>query len=87
MRRDHSSPADRPLPAHTPTKPDATLDAFGRLLMYVYASSGVLGAPGTTTIRPAGEAFEILVEGKPIGLIARSAILEVADGIRLERGN
>lgn len=64
---------------------DPTLDAFGRLLLYVYASSGIEARPGTTNIRPMGDSWEVLADGVPVGTISRDAILELADRIRLER--
>jgi predicted Rdx family selenoprotein len=65
---------------------DPTLVAFGELLAYMYAASGVEGAPGSTTMHPlSGGVFEIRVGDVTIGTIHRDAILELADRIRMAR--
>ena len=69
-----------------PEPTDPTLVAFGELLAYMYASSGVQGAPGTTTVHPLdGGVLEIRVGEVTIGLLHTDAILQVAEQIRLRR--
>lgn len=69
----------------TPEPMDPTYLALGELLAYVYATSGVYAAPGSMSIRPVGDAWEVVVGETAIGTISREAILELAERIRLRR--
>ena len=70
----------------TPPPRDPTLVAFGELLAYMYASSGVQGEPGTTTVHPlSGGVLEIRLGDVTIGTLHQDAVLELAERIRMER--